>query len=173
MNKIKALLGKVPISLVMLHSKKNVAKKKQAGFSLIELLVVVAIIGVLAAVAIPAYNKYRDTAATNAAKSEAQEITKALQACLTVATDNTSINNCWGATVDGTLSKACTISTLSAMATSVGCLLKQTATNMTTGCASAHVQGVGEIKHYCSAIGSSGTVTSVINMTCGMAGTCI
>ena len=133
----------------------------------------VAIIGVLAAVAIPAYNKYRDTAAENAAKSEAQEITKALQACLTVATDNTSINSCWNTTVDGTLSKSCTISTLTAAATATGCNLKQTAVNATTGCASAHVQGVGGLKHYCSAIGAGGTVTSVVNMTCGMTGACI
>ena len=42
--------------------------RKQKGFTLIELLIVVAIIGVLAAVGIPMYNGYITTAKINATK---------------------------------------------------------------------------------------------------------
>ncbi len=48
---------------------KNLIKNKR-GFSLVELMVVVAIMGTLAAIAIPAYNEYRKSAKKTAYKSD-------------------------------------------------------------------------------------------------------
>jgi len=61
-------------------------RKGEKGFTLIELLIVVAIIGILAAIAIPQFSAYRERAFNSAAQSDLRNFKTAMEAAYS---DNT------------------------------------------------------------------------------------
>ncbi len=77
-------------------------RRLQQGFTLIELMIVVAIVGILAAIAIPAYQDY-------VARSKVSEGMAALGACKTSVTEYAQVNNTLPA--DTTVSGCSSIST--------------------------------------------------------------
>ena len=70
-NKIKNLLLKKRIKIM----------KNNKGFSLLEVLVGVTIIGIISAIAVPRFKNYRDTAALTAAESTGKNVAKAYNLC--------------------------------------------------------------------------------------------
>ena len=66
-------------------------KKREEGFTLIELLIVIAIIGILAAIAIPQFNQYKTRAFDTAAKADLHNI---YLACKTFWSDSGSSTSC-------------------------------------------------------------------------------
>ena len=67
----------------------NVQRAKQQGFTLIELMIVVAIIGILAAVAIPQYQNYTDRANLRSCLAEATGIARGVVSA--IADNNTAL----------------------------------------------------------------------------------
>ncbi len=65
------------------RKRKERIMKNQKGFTLVELMVVIAIIGIITAIAIPYYNNYKKTACDQAALSDLYNVMAAVQKYIT------------------------------------------------------------------------------------------
>ena len=77
---------------------KNLSHKNTSGFTLIELLIVIAIIGILAAIAIPQFNQYKARAYDTASKADLHNL---YLACKAYWSDNGSDKDCSSTSVQG------------------------------------------------------------------------
>jgi type IV pilus assembly protein PilA len=110
---------------------RHLPKQVQQGFTLIELMIVVAIIGILAAVAIPAYKDYT-------VRAKMGEVILAASACRTTITEVVQTANTLPATVD---TWGCEVASGSSLATKY---VASVSTAATTGVITVTTQGFGD-----------------------------
>ena len=85
-----------------MKSLKMIKRQAQAGFTLIELMIVVAIIGILAAVAIPAYSDYTIKAKMGNFLGSVESVKTAVMTCVQEAGGDLEFCDVGGTLADGT-----------------------------------------------------------------------
>jgi type IV pilus assembly protein PilA len=130
----------MPMWFVVSPTKEKYMKRVQQGFTLIELMIVVAIVGILAAIALPAYQDY-------VVRSKMSEAEAAIAACKTSVSEYTSTHagNLPAATTDA----GCSTSTTQYMSS----------LSVTSGAITATSQATGAGPAECNLTLSPGTVS--------------
>ena len=154
-------------------------RSMQKGFTLIELMIVVAIIGILAAVALPAYQDYT-------VRAKVSEVVLAASACRTSVTETYQSGNTlpaangWGCEqtvsasgtkyVDTVKTSAAGIITVQGTTALGGSIVKGTSSDVTlTPCGGVGVSTPGWSSGTCTTAAAAGV--SVAQWVCGGAGT--
>jgi type IV pilus assembly protein PilA len=100
-----------------LQSSKKRNKLQQAGFTLIELLIVIVIIGILSAIAIPAFVQQRDRAEIASREATASSLARKCAAAILVGVQADYDN---GTTVPTGITASCTVPTAGSFAVANG-----------------------------------------------------
>lgn len=85
--------------------------KKQSGFTLIELMIVVAIVAILAAIAMPAYQTYTKRAKFTEVIAATGPVKTAIEVCVQSADDDTTAGNCFSG-VGATLAASASVTSI-------------------------------------------------------------
>jgi type IV pilus assembly protein PilA len=137
-------------------------KNVQKGFTLIELMIVVAIIGILAAVAIPAYSNYTKKAKFTEVSQATQAMKSAVEACQA---DTGTLLDCG----NGSNGVPPAIGIATPATTSIAAA--RTATNVTTGSATPTVAALGKYVSTVAVYPATATDVSIVAFAVGTATT--